>query len=280
MSDRPRFTFAIVGHNEAQTLPAAIEQARQAADGEDRIWFVDSASTDASASVASDFGVEVIAAPIGKGRAMSQALERCRDGLICFMDADIRESSVTAPLVLKRAILETGAEVAIGSFHPVDRRRSVYTGIYRPFIGALFPEVLDEFGVTPYCGFRAWDVSLPVGRIPPGYGVETHLNLRFSLGRRRIEMVELGDLRGPLRGYAHVPVIGADIAEAILDMAEAEERLDSPMRPLWDAWAASVVELIRQQPGEGEPDDDYIRELMALAARPLPPARTTNPVVP
>ena len=269
-----------MGHDEVETLPAAIGQAQEAADGDDRIWFVDSASTDGSASIASGLGVEVVAAPIGKGRAMSRALERCVDGFICFMDADIRESSVTTPLVLKRAILETGAEVALGSFRPVDRRRSVYAGIYRPFVGALFPEVIDRLGVTPMCGFRAWDASLPVGRIPPGYGVETHLNLVFSLGRRRIELVELGDLRGPLRGYAHVPEIGVGVSDAILDMAEAEGRLDPPLRPLWEAWVASVLELIRSQPGEGERDDDYIRELMARAARPLPPARGPSQISP
>ena len=277
MSRQPRFTFAIVGHDEVETLPAAIGQAQEAADGDDRIWFVDSASTDGSASIASGLGVEVVAAPIGKGRAMSRALERCVDGFICFMDADIRESSVTTPLVLKRAILETGAEVALGSFRPVDRRRSVYAGIYRPFVGALFPEVIDRLGVTPMCGFRAWDASLH-GSGPArttGWDHSTWSSPSAAGGSSWSSSVTCARSRG----YAHVPEIGVGVSDAILDMAEAEGRLDPPLRPLWEAWVASVLELIRSQPGEGERDDDYIRELMARAARPLPPARVGKATV-
>ena len=64
-------TFAVIGHNEAPTVANAIGQAAEAAESGDRVWFVDSASTDDSAAIATSLGAEVIAAPLGKGQAMS-----------------------------------------------------------------------------------------------------------------------------------------------------------------------------------------------------------------
>jgi hypothetical protein len=61
---RPReepFTLAVVGRNEAGTLARVIEQAQRAAAPGDRVWFVDSASSDDSAEIARRMGAEVIA---------------------------------------------------------------------------------------------------------------------------------------------------------------------------------------------------------------------------
>src|SRR5262245_16389662 len=69
----PRFTFAVVGHNEAATLPTALEQALDAAEPDDHVWFVDSASDDGSADVARARGAAVVVAPLGKGREIGRA---------------------------------------------------------------------------------------------------------------------------------------------------------------------------------------------------------------
>jgi glycosyltransferase involved in cell wall biosynthesis len=70
-------TFAVVGHNEAERLHVAVQQARAAAGPRDEVWFVDSASTDDSCARAAALGARVVPAPRGKGRALAAALAQC-----------------------------------------------------------------------------------------------------------------------------------------------------------------------------------------------------------
>ncbi len=45
----------------------------------------------------------MIAAPRGKGRAMTAALERCDSGYICFLDGDLFDWTVNIPAALRAA---------------------------------------------------------------------------------------------------------------------------------------------------------------------------------
>jgi glycosyltransferase involved in cell wall biosynthesis len=272
----PRFTFAVVGHNEAPTLGVLLEQAREAARPGDRVWFVDSASTDGSAEIAAALGAEVIDAPLGKGRAMSRALELCGEGYICFGDADISWSSVNIMLALRERTLVHRPEMLVGSATQTTRTRlSVTPAIYEPLVGALFPGALGQFaaGLFALSGLRAIDASVPLGDLPARYGAETHLNLLFWLERRRMTVEDLGLITNSVRGYANVPAIAEDVAAAVLDSAERHRRLDPALRSKWEAWTSAVLDVIRAQPPEGAPDDDYVARLRTVAARPLPPAR-------
>jgi hypothetical protein len=64
--------------------------------------------------------------------------------------------------------------------------------------------------------------------------------------------------------------MGQEVGEVILDMAEANARLDPVLRPQWDAWLHDTVDVLRTQPDPGEPPGDYPERLAAAAARPLP----------
>lgn len=273
----PRFTFAVVGHNEAPTLGVLLQQAREASRPGDRVWFVDSASTDGSAEIAAALGVEVIDAPLGKGRAMNRALELCGEGYICFGDADISWSSVNIMLALRERTVAHRPQMLVGSATQTTRTRlSVTPAIYEPLVGALFPGALEQFapGLFALSGLRAIDVSVPLGTLPATYGAETHLNLVFWLQRRRMFVEDLGLITNSVRGYANVPAIAEDVAAVILDLAEDHQRLDQALRPEWEAWISAVLEVIRAQPPEGDPDDDYVARLRTVSARPLPPARS------
>jgi glucosyl-3-phosphoglycerate synthase len=271
------FTFAVVGRNEAETLHIFLDQALEAAGPDDRVWFIDGDSSDDSAERAAAMGAEVIAAPVGKGRAMQRAIELCGSGYICFGDADLMWSEHNICSVLKQAAIDTDADMVIGhGQHPV-RVRSVNPGIWIPIAGHFFPELLDAFSPFPVSGYRVFRAEHVHGPLPPGYGIETHLNLLFAFDGRSIVEQDFGSYEGPLRGYRNIPLMCEEVADATLDCAERQGLLDPEMRPLWDEWVEEVLEVIRTKPGDDGPPDGYAERLAAVSARPLPPAHPGEP---
>ena len=266
-----RCTFAVVGHNEVERLALAVELASEATRPGDHVWFVDSGSDDGSGPLAASLGAEVVPAPIGKGAAMALALELCRDGYLCFVDADIEHAASNFPLRLREAIEETGADMVVGEFDEPGRRLTLTPTLYRPIVGELFPESLELDIHVPLCGFRVLRVDQAWGHIPAGYGVETHLNLVAGVLGRKVGNCQLGLFRGPLRGYRNVAAAGIDLAAAVLDYAEELGRLSASARPAWNAWVSEVIELVKRQPPEGADDKEFMLEVAALARRPLPP---------
>jgi glucosyl-3-phosphoglycerate synthase len=264
-----QITYAVIGHNEAATLEPALSQPLRAARPGDRVWFVDSASTDGSAAVADRLGVEVIEAPLGKGRAVAVAAERCPTRWLCTLDADLLESEINLAAGLSDAVGRGGAEMVVGDLS-YSRRSSVTLALHGPLVGALFPEAVQPDLRHPLTGYRAWDVALEVGPLPPEYGVETHLNVAVPVAGGRVRVVDLGHYRGPLRGYANVPQVARDVASAVLDLAERHGRLAAGARPVWEAWVGEVLAVIDAQPPVEADATDYLERLRRVAARPLP----------
>jgi glycosyltransferase involved in cell wall biosynthesis len=260
----------VVGHDEAGTLARVLEQALAAAGPADEVWFVDSASTDDSAQIAAALGVEVVSAPLGKGRAIATALERCRGGYLCLGDADLERSSENIALRLREAAIASDAEMVVGEVDlPPGRPRTVTPAIYRTLVGALFPEAERLELEKPLSGFRVLRAGVDVGALPPGFGVETHLNVHLAATGREVARCPVGDYCGRLRGALHVAAVGADVAGAILDLAELHGRIDPSARRRWDDWAEAVLAVIREQPEEGD-YGEFMRRLDAAAERPLP----------
>lgn len=267
-----RFTFAVIGRNESETLTGMVEQALAAAEPGDEVVFVDSASTDDSAEVAAATGVRVIEAPRGKGRAVAAALAACDGGYACTLDADLGSSERNIPAELRAAAAGSGVDMLVGEFTEHARRRSVQPAIYRPLARALFPESLERFHAVPISGFRVINAELELGDLPPGYGVETHLNLWHTIHDRPTATTDLGEYVGQLRGYANVAEIATDVAAAILDLAVEHGRLREEARPEWDRWAHEVVAVIASQPPVGADESEYYARLETATERPLPSA--------
>ncbi len=257
----------MVGHNEAATLAGVLEQCQAAARAGDAVWFVDSASTDASAVIAAEAGVDAVPAPLGKGRAVATAIARHGEGWLLLVDADVEESELSIPAALRDAAARSSADMIVGQVQSPGKRRSVTPYLYEPLVRALFPETpeLDR----PLSGFRALRAGLPVHDLPGGYGVETHFNVEVALTGGRIEALPLGAHRGPIRGYAHIGRAARDIADALLDLATRYGRIAE--RGVWEAWTARVLAAIDDQPGEGVDDTAYFLALRAVAGEPLPP---------
>jgi glycosyltransferase involved in cell wall biosynthesis len=267
-----RFTFAVVGHNEAASLRYPLEQALAAALPGEEVWFVDSGSTDDSLEVAASLPARVLEAPLGKGRAIATVLERCRSGYLCLLDADLTASEANIPVALREVTARCAIDMLVGEFDWPERRRSVVPGIYVPLVGKLFPEVLRRVPYRPTSGFRVLNSELDLGTLPPGYGVETHLNVALTMGGATIATAPIGRIAGPVPSLDHMPQIGRDVATAALDLAVEAGRLAPSDRSPWEQWVEAVLEVIARQPPVGRPDDSFQRELAEAIARPLPAA--------
>src|SRR5262249_6419912 len=151
---------------------------------------------------------------------MQTAIELCGSGYIVFGDADLEWSDNNICAVLKQAALDTGADMVIGhGQHPV-RVRSVNPGVWLPLAGYFFPHLLDSFSPFPVSGYRVLRAEHVHGPLPPGYGIETHLNLLFAYDGRSIVAHDFGAYEGPLRGYHNIPLMSLEVANATLDFAE------------------------------------------------------------
>ena len=267
------FTFAVIGRDEARTLPAVLAEAQAAAQPGDAVCFVDSASSDGSAAIARELGVASVAAPRGKGRAIAAALAYCDTRYLCCVDADLLEWTMSIPAGLRAATVATGAEMVVAAFSD-GRRRVIMPALYWPLIDALLPEYGRQCDPTPLSGLRVIDTTVPIGPLPEGYGVETHLNLSFAAAGRHIAVTDIGAIRGPLRGYKNIPEMAGAVTEAILDFAVSIDRLDPQLRPLWDAWTSEVIDVIAEQPAPGATDEAFRADLATAASRPFPPAMT------
>jgi glucosyl-3-phosphoglycerate synthase len=235
------FTFAVLGHNEADRLHVAVGQALDAAGPRDRVWFVDSASTDGSGKLAADLGAEVIDAPLGKGRAINTALELCDTEYICFVDGDLESSDCNVSAALREGALATGADMVIGAYREPKRPWLMTPGLYLPLVSALFSEQLATAVDRPLSGQRAFRRDCPVGVLPPEYGVETHLNLYIPLAGATMANWELGRFDSPQRPQSTMLPIAVDLVQAVLDVAETFGALSAARRPEWERWGDDVL---------------------------------------
>lgn len=266
-----QITFAVVGRNEAVTLARALQAAQDAASPGDEVIFVDSSSEDDSLRVAQSTGVRAVRAPAGKGRAMACALAETTTPYICFIDADIYGSSRNIPAALGEAVRRSRPDMVVGSFEDEQGGvPSVTLGVYEPLVRALFPEAAGKYAKKPLSGFRALRTGHPLGQLPPGFGIEAHLNIASALRPcARIETVDLGLYRGR---FLYKPRMGDAVGRAVLDLAQAHGRLEPKLRPAWDAWLTTVTDHIATYTGDVESREAFRTSLLELTARALPPA--------
>lgn len=264
------FTFCVLGHNESSTVLYALAMAKRAANAEDTVVFVDSASEDDSATLASDAGYPVVSAPIGKGRAVRSALAAAGTPWVCLVDADIEKADRNiAHTLAERARLDD-TDMIVGDFDEPGSGSILSNtwAIYEPLTSALFPEIAGMYGSKPLSGFRALRTGLDLPDIPDDFGVEAYLNVAVPLRARRASTTPIGSYGGPFR---YKPTMGIEIARPILDTATEMGRLSTRQRPEWDAWVAGVVDVVGTYRGHSAQRDEYLARLRQAVSRPLPP---------
>jgi len=264
------FTFCVIGRNESTTVLCALAMVQRAATADDIVVFVDSASADGSAALATEAGYQVIAAPSGKGRAVQAALGTASTPWVCLLDADIDRAESNIALILAKRARMDDTDMIVGDFDELGTPSILSNtwGIYQPLTSALFPEVTDRYGSKPLSGFRALRTSLELPDIPDDFGVEAYLNIVVPLHGKRSTSTPVGKYQGPFR---YKPTMGLEIARPILETATRVGRLSAQRRAEWDDWVAAVVRTIATYRGQAACRDEYLARLRELADRPLPP---------
>ncbi|MEA2309577.1 MAG: glucosyl-3-phosphoglycerate synthase [Thermoleophilaceae bacterium] len=263
-------TFAVIGRNDGSLLPAALRDVTSAARPGDRVLYVDGSSSDGSAEIARSHGVEVIAAPVGKGRSMEIALRSARTPYLLFFDADLERSEHNIAERLRDALQVEQPAMLVGEITQPGRRVVVIRRLHSAFMRALFPEARRPPGPAPMSGFRIISTDVDTGRLPPGYGIETHLNIRLVMDGERVTSTPVGEYIGPTRGYVTAAPMGVEIAQTILDSAESYGRLSPSMRPRWEAWSVPIIQLAMEAARDPSPWEELNERARELAWRPLP----------
>lgn len=232
------------------------------------MWFVDSASSDGSGEIAASAGVERVAAPLGKGRAVAEAYSRCATDYLCVLDGDLHASEANIAGALADAVSLRPVDMVVGQFwDPEPTILSGTLGLYTPLMQSFFPEGEDRFGSRPLSGFRALRVGMDLGAIPPGYGLEAHLNYQMAITGAETAIGDIGWYGG---AYRRKDSMASEIAHGVLDQAERCGRLPASQRIAWNRWVDDVAgELARY---EGDPTDVAAARLRlhAVLARPRP----------
>jgi glucosyl-3-phosphoglycerate synthase len=233
------------------------------------VIFVDSGSSDDSVEVAGSLGVDVVEAPVGKGRAVAAALDHCRAGAICLVDADIEASERNIPATLAERYAHGDADMVVAAFDWRERGPLVMTrAVYQPLLEALFPDAARTLGRVALSGFRIFDTALPLGRLPAGFGVESHINVAFVAAGGRIAKIHVGRYWGPLRDKRD---IGSVLAETVLDLAVEHGRLEPERRPGWERWVHEVVAIGQRRGPHGRLAEEDWESLQAILDGPRPP---------
>ena len=147
--------------------------------------------------------------------------------------------------------------------------------LYWPLVDALFPDYGRRCDPKPLSGLRAFDAALVRRPLPPGYGVETFLNLTFAEDGHAIATEDLGFVGGPLRAYGNVQ----ESAPRSSPRSRVRRRVRSAgaaLRPEWDAWVGRVLDAIGVPPVPGAPADEHLAAVAEVATRPFPPARAES----
>jgi hypothetical protein len=219
--------------------------------------------------IAASLGVEVVRAPVGKGRAVAAALERCNGGPICLVDADIEASERNIPAALAERYAEGGAGMVVAAFDWRERGPLVMTrAVYQPLLEAMFPDAARTLGRVALSGFRIFDTSVPLGRLPAGYGIESHINVAFVAAGARVAKIHVGRYWGPLRDKRD---IGSVLAGTVLDLAVEHGRLAPECRPGWERCVEEVIAVGQRRDPQGMLDDADWQRLQAILDRPRPP---------
>ncbi len=202
---------------------------------------------------------------------MARILTAASTPYICFIDADICGSSGNIPAALGAAVRCWRPDMVLGEFEDDDALPSVTCGVYGSLVRALFPEVVGRYGKKPLTGFRALRTDWVLGRLPPDFGIEAHLNISVALRPNvSIRTVGVGSYRGR---FLYKPLMGDEVGCAVLDLAQAHGRLTSAARPHWNTWLKVIVDHIATYRGELQHRAAFRARLLELAERPVPATR-------
>ncbi len=163
-------------------------------DPEIRVLVVDNGSTDRSAEVARDFGVEVVPEPRrGYGAACLRGISMRKDEeCIAFLDCDHADDPRLLPEILD-PIRRDEADLVLGSrmLHPQSRRALLPQARFGNRLAAFFLRAWFGLRCTDLGPFRAirWDALVRMGMRDRGFGWTVEMQAKAGLlGLRTLEV--------------------------------------------------------------------------------------------
>lgn len=262
------FTFVIPARDEQDSVATIVGQACQAAQPDDRVLVVDSASTDTTAQRAAAAGAEVLHGPSGKGAAMAAAIATVTTPWVCFLDADLIDAELNVPATLRHAATSGDADHILGDYEyadPATILASTFT-IYEPLVAEFFPEV-GALGANSLTGYRAIRRSFLDEPLPGDFGVESHLNITTAMAGGTATVCHLGVITSR---FSHKPDMCQEIARTVLDLAVAHHRLHPDERQRWNTWVEGGLPAIRSV-GATNGRSAVLARLFTAVRRPMPP---------
>jgi glycosyltransferase involved in cell wall biosynthesis len=247
-----KVSVVVPAHNERDTVAEVVAAAWKGLEGLDGEVVVSaSGCTDDTAERAEAAGALVVAAPSGKGNAITAGVRASTGDVICLVDGDLRyfgERPLVALLV--EPILGGYADATVSDLYwrPIYPQLWLH-GFFAPLAGLLYPELAAKVGTTPWSGQRAAVRELWPAELPTDFTVDLALLLHWNEHAERLRPVLADDWTNPQRPK---PDLLAQEFEFLVAQATKDGRTRPDRLPGLKAWFDAVHALM----AEYRPDHD------------------------
>lgn len=171
-------TVVLPAYNEEKLITTTLKSVKAAAFAQ-RILVIDDGSTDRTAEVAANEGVEVVALSPnrGKGGALNYAAALVDTPVVIFLDADLGDTAGEAALLLE-PIMADRADLTIARFPPAIKKGGF--GLVKNLARRAIIRAGGPYMESPLSGQRAMKKEVMQILMPfaSGYGIELGMTLR------------------------------------------------------------------------------------------------------
>ena len=203
----------IPAHNEQKCIKKVIRIVKQNK-SVDEIIVVDNNSSDKTALMAEKEGAKVVfCKKQGKGYAMEKGLQKAKNEIVVFIDADINNYSKDLIEKLAEPIVNSKADFVKSLFERTGGR--VTELVAKPLLDILFPEI-HKFS-QPLSGMIAGKKSL-LSKIEfeKDYGVDIGILLDMIQMNANIEEVHIGKIRNHSQQWKNLEKMSREVMNAII----------------------------------------------------------------
>lgn len=209
----------VPAYNEEKRLKDTLEAIRSIG-SVDLIRVVNDGSSDRTADVARQAGVELLdlAVNVGKGEALNRASRDVPADVVVFLDADLGRTAVEAAKIIQ-PVIDGEADLCIGKFPPPLKKG-----------GFGFVKGLAAWGIRkegfesaePLSGQRAMTVEVLQKVLPfhAGFGIEVGMTIRALRNGYRVKEVPVNmghaETGRDLKGFIHRGEQFRDVLKVIL----------------------------------------------------------------
>lgn len=263
-SSQASVSIVIPAHNEEATIAEVVTEARRGLDLlkiDGDVLVSASGCTDQTEAVAANAGARVIAAPIGKGAAITAGLANTSGDIVCLIDGDMRYFG-DRPLatIILEPIISGIADATVTDLYwrPLYPQMWLY-GFFAPVCGHLYPELLPKVGSTPWSGQRAAWRHLWPARMPEDFTVDLEILMHWNRNALRLRPIVADDWTNPQRPKTDLM---AQELEVIIKHAEIDGRISEVTSLALRAWYDSAHALMAEYRPNADKPQEFEQRLL------------------